>query len=404
MTMESHGGVADQMTNLALELPEHGIRPIILVRNPLAADHVYAALLRQGRVPVWAVTRRQQAMARGVGRSMIALAFPLVWLDALLRRKTVRASRQSAWGLLRRVGYAALDGIFWVRLLWARVVAQALVAHFRKPDGWQKIIWAKRLGFRTVYTEDVVPVPHTRRYYTGLARAMPALDAVTAVSNASKESIRDYCEPGRRIPVIANMVAGPSALEPMADSQPGVFVVGSLARLAPQKNIRTLLLAVQVVMEQRLDLRFLIYGDGPQRGELEALAQSLDLAHSVEFAGAFAKGDLSRIMAGIDLVVLSSVYEGFGVVLVEGMAHGKPAVATGVGGVPEVVVDGVTGLLVPPESPEELAEAILRLASDRELYRRMAGAARKRYLQHYAPDRITPQYVAIYKEVAEEGC
>ncbi len=284
-------------------------------------------------------------------------------------------------------------------LVQGRLVDRAVLVHFRKPDAWLWIIRGKRLGYRTVYTEDVVPVDHTQLYYEGLARAMPALDAVTAVSGASAASIRPYCMPDSRIHIIANMVYGPADSELEAKRQDTAFTVGCIARLVPQKDINTLLLAARAAVEQNPCLQFLIYGDGPQLGELEGRAESLGLGQNVIFAGAFARVQLAEVMAAVDLVVLSSIYEGFGVVLVEGMAYGKPAVATAVGGVPEVVVDGVSGLLVPPRSPQRMADAILELASDSELYRRMAAAARERYLRCYTPDIIVPQYLAVYERI-----
>jgi glycosyltransferase involved in cell wall biosynthesis len=398
MSVGSHGGVADQMTNLALRLPDYGVRPIVLIRNPLVANHAYATLLHQHGVEIWAVTDQQYRVVYRGFRLLLGFAFPLILLDALLRHKTIDASRQSVWGVLRRLGYVGLDFIFWLRLAIARFTRHAQVAHFRNPDGWQKIIWAKRLGYCTVYTEDTVPRSHTQPLYEGLARAMPALDAVTAVSKASAESVRAYCKPDTSLHGIANLVEDPVSFGLSNGRQPDEFVVGCIARLVPEKDVDTLLRAAEIFCKERIELKVMIYGDGPLRGSLEATARSLGLDGKVVFAGAFAKTDLPEVMASIDLVVLASIYEGFGVTLVEGMAFGKPAVATAGGGVPEVVVDGVTGLLVPPESPQALADAIVRLASDGDLYNRFAHAARERYLNCYTPETVVPQYVAIYEQ------
>jgi len=398
MTMEPHGGVADQMTGLALDLPRYGVRPIVLVRNPLAPDHAYAALLRHNGIALRAVSHRCYRAIRRAARTLLWLAVPAIVLDATLRGKTVPASRQSLWGVLRRFGYAGLDALFWLRLARARWVDRARLVHFRKPDCWRAIIWASQLRFRTLYTEDAVPVPDTCHYYEGLARTLSHLDGVTAVSEASAVSIGAYCG-GRRIRVIPNMVDGPLSYVVPHQAPQEEFVVASLARLAPEKDLITLLSAAGIAATQHPQLRFVIHGDGPQRGELQDRARSLGLEDVVVFAGAFARADLAKIMAGIDLVVLSSNYEGFGVVLVEGMAYGKPVVATAVGGVPEVVADGVTGFLVPPACPERMAEAILRLASDNDLYARMAQAARQRYLGLYTPEKVVPQVLAVYEEV-----
>ncbi len=400
MTMESHGGVADQITNLALELPQHGVSPIVLVRNPLARNHAYAAILTKQKITIWAVTDSQYRAIRRFCELLCKLALPVVMLDSFLRQRTRTASQQSLWGVLRHAGYLGLDSIFWLRLATARIFRRARIVHFRKPDGWRKVPWAKKLGFGTIYTEETLVQPHTRHYYEDLARVMSSLDAVTAVSQASADSIQPYCGLDRSISVIGYMVNDPSNQVALSSRELDPIAVGCLARLDPEKDLGTLLLGMSLALEKRSDLRLTIYGDGPMRAELNSQAQSLGLDRSVTFGGVFAKPDLPRIMVGLDIVVLTSLWEGLPVSLIEAIAFGKPVIATDVGGVREIIVNDRNGFMIPPRSPEALAEAIIAVASDKHLYDRMAQAGREHYLTHFTPEGVVPQYVALYERLA----
>jgi glycosyltransferase involved in cell wall biosynthesis len=396
MTMEPQGGVADQITNLALELPKYGVTPIILVRNPLSPGHSYARSLRDRGIDLWAIDDKARCLVRSTCIILLAVATPLVWLESRVRHKTLASSRQSLWGLLRRAGYAGLDLVFWLRLVQARRIRRAQVIHLRNPDCWPTIPWARRLGFYTIYTEDTVPQTTTNPYYDGLSRIQHSIDVITAVSRASAAALRPFLGASIPVRVVPNMVQ--TAPTPRPGRFPDErFEIACLARLAPQKELGTLLRAHKLALAENARLRLTIYGDGPERTHLQALAADLQIDKSVTLAGVFAKDQLPAVMQGIDVIVQSSIYEGFGVALAEGMAYGKPVVATAVGGVPEVVDDGVTGILVPARDPQALAAAILTLTRDKELYSRMAHSARERYLAYFTPEKVVPQYVVLYE-------
>lgn len=400
MNLEDHGGVADQMTTLAIGLPDYGIRPAVLVRNPLAANHAYVSMLRAHDIPVWAISHQGYLVVRNILRFFWLLAWPLALLDAALRHRSVAASRCAAWGVLRRMGYAGLDVVFWFRLAGARFVHGMRVLHLRNPDGWMWAKRAQRFGLRTIYTEDTIPQPGTTHYYQALGRTHRFLDRVTAVSKQSARELTLYFDHAYPIQVIPNMVRVYATDQTTATRPPAHFVIGCLARLVPQKDLDTLLHAFALVLDQWPHLGLIVWGDGSERDHLVSLARHLQIDDRVTFAGTFAKDDLPAIMSQIDLVVMSSIYEGFGVALVEGMAYSKPAIATAVGGVPEVVIDGVTGLLVPPSSPRALADAIAAVVTNHTLYEQMARAARARYLACYTPEQVMPQYVALYRQLA----
>lgn len=153
-------------------------------------------------------------------------------------------------------------------------------------------------------------------------------------------------------------------------------VVGSVARLVPDKGLECFLDAAARVAALNERVRFLIVGGGPLRPALEQQAQRLGIAERVIFAGV--RSDIPAQMAAMDLFVLPTLREGFGVVLAESMAMEVPVVASDIPAVLEVVADGETGILLPPGDPERFAVAILDLLGDETRRRAMGAAGRRR--------------------------
>ncbi len=157
---------------------------------------------------------------------------------------------------------------------------------------------------------------------------------------------------------------------------PGAPVIGIVAALRPEKDHATLLHAARRVLDELPGARFLIVGDGPQRPELTRLAGELGIADQVIFTGT--RDDVGELLAQLDVVALTSYSECFPMAVLEAMAAGRPTVCTAVGGVPELVVEGVTGHLVPPRDPAALARHLVALLRDRDGAREMGRAARAR--------------------------
>jgi glycosyltransferase involved in cell wall biosynthesis len=175
-----------------------------------------------------------------------------------------------------------------------------------------------------------------------------------------------------------------------------VFVC--VARFAPQKAHGVLLRAVAQVESPRVKL--LLVGDDPfgdGRRRAEAVARSLGLEGRVVFAGI--RRDVPSILAMSDAFVMSSLWEGLGLVFLEAMAAGLPVVATRVSAVPEVVVDGETGLLVPPQDAPSLAAALRRLAEDPALRQRLGRAGRARVRERFGLERMIEETLSVYREV-----
>jgi glycosyltransferase involved in cell wall biosynthesis len=141
-----------------------------------------------------------------------------------------------------------------------------------------------------------------------------------------------------------------------------------------------------------------LVGDGPERPGLEAIAAELGVADAVRFAGA--RSDVPRLLRLFDVFALSSQTEGISVALLEAMAAGLPAVATAVGGNPEVVVEGETGRLVPAGDPARLGEALASLLADPDRRQAWGQAGRARVMEKFTLDRMVRDYEAIYESLA----
>ncbi len=154
---------------------------------------------------------------------------------------------------------------------------------------------------------------------------------------------------------------------------PGTIVLGAVARFEPRKGLDFLLEASAPACARVPGLRLLLVGDGPQRGALEALAAAPGLAGRVTFVGA--REDVRPDLAAMDLFAAPSRSEGLGVALIEALAAGCPVLGANVGGIPEIVVDGDSGRLLPGGDRAAWAEAIVALATDEPARRRLAAAA-----------------------------
>jgi glycosyltransferase involved in cell wall biosynthesis len=154
--------------------------------------------------------------------------------------------------------------------------------------------------------------------------------------------------------------------------EPGSQIVGVVARLEPEKGHQTLLDAWPLVLRDVPDAYLLIVGEGSRRDILEGLTSANRVAHRVVFTGR--RDDVPAVTAALDVAVLPSYREAQGLSILEAMALSRPVVASDVGGIPEMIEDGVTGLLVPHDQPEALAAAIVKLLTNHGLADTIARA------------------------------
>ena len=179
-----------------------------------------------------------------------------------------------------------------------------------------------------------------------------------------------------------------------------VPLLGSVGRLHEQKGYNQLIRAMVKIRARVPKARLLLVGEGECRGDLERLARDLGVTEAVIFTGK--RMDIPQIMSALDVFVLSSLWEGMPNVILEAMAAGRPVVATRVGGVPEVVTDDVTGLLVSPRDPTALAEACIRLLRDTRLQDRLGSQARRHVLEHFQVDAAARSTEALYEALLQD--
>ncbi len=181
----------------------------------------------------------------------------------------------------------------------------------------------------------------------------------------------------------------------------GAPIVGTIGALVAQKDHHTLIEAAAQVVRDVPDVRFVVLGEGELRGALEEQIRHRHLERHVFLAGF--RADVLELMKDFDVFALSSIQEGLCTSLVDAMAASKAAVATAVGGVPEVLEDGVTGFLVPARDHAALAERILRLLHDRGLRRRMGDAGLARARRLFTVERMVEGTAAVYERVTRAG-
>jgi len=179
-------------------------------------------------------------------------------------------------------------------------------------------------------------------------------------------------------------------------------VVGNVAALVPHKGQRYLVDAAHLVVREIPDARFVILGEGELREHLEKQIRDHHLEKHVLLPGF--RTDVLGCMKSFDLFVMSSVTEGLGTSLLDAMACARPIVATRAGGIPEIVEDGVNGLLVPPRDAASLAAAIVRALKDESLRTRMGDAGYARVRERFTVDRMVSETAAVYKRLrAHQG-
>ena len=175
-------------------------------------------------------------------------------------------------------------------------------------------------------------------------------------------------------------------------------IVGNVAALVAHKGQRHLIESARLVLPQVPDARFVIAGEGELRPALERQIKDHHLEKHVLLAGF--RPDVLSLHKAFDIFVMSSVTEGLGTSLLDAMAAGKPVVATTAGGIPEVVVDGETGFLVPPRDHDAMAGAIVKLLKDEALRHRMGEAGRARVRTIFSAERMVQETLRVYQRVA----
>jgi glycosyltransferase involved in cell wall biosynthesis len=305
-------------------------------------------------------------------------------------------------------------GTFRTRLDWSRVRAVRRLLADYKPDivhggVFEGVVMAAcggRLAGVPIVIGEETADPEGRRLSGHLFfRALAAMtDRMVAVSPFVREYlVRRLRVPPAKVRLINNGVpegeqTSPDRLRDLRAQYgigPGEVVIGSVGRLFDrQKKVSDIIRSLPLVLRQTPNARLLIVGDGTDRAMLETLAIDTGVAAAVIFAGY--QADTRPFFDLMDIFVHAPASEAFGLVVAEAMMAGKPVVATRVGGIPQVVAEGTTALLVPPAHPEELARALLRLLADPGLAAELGRAGRTRAVEQFGWERYVREVDALY--------
>lgn len=180
------------------------------------------------------------------------------------------------------------------------------------------------------------------------------------------------------------------------------FVLGSVGRLHRQKGYSDLLRVIAKVTPVIPNLRAVVLGEGPEREQLEALAQALGISSRISLPGLL-RVEMSELLPAFDVFIMTSIYEGIPVAQSEAMRSGLPSVVTDAGGLPEMVKDGVTGFLTQRGDCESLAKAVVKLARDADLRTLMGTNARELFKQAFRSSMMADRYMSLYSGLFRSG-
>ena len=346
-----------------------------------AGDHVFAG------IPVhrfryffarWETLTHEESAPDRMRRSLLYRIMPAFF---------VLAGMVSIWRLCRRERYDVIHVHWPVPLaLWG---------------------WAARLARRTAlvvtfYGIELRWVKRSLPFLKGFVRrAARRADRVVAISSETAREIKELVDVPVEVIPYTTVIAepeGPREINPDGTRPHTILFVGRLVEL---KGLAHLIEAVSR-LKGRVPARIVAIGIGPERANLEALAQTRGV--EVDFRNKVPDAELHRAFLSSDMLVLPSIVdargdtEGLGVVLLDAMSYGIPAIASRVGGIPDIIEDGVSGVLVPPADPESLANAIETLVRDPAYARRLADAGRERLRTHFSWDVIIARWDAVYRQ------
>jgi glycosyltransferase involved in cell wall biosynthesis len=318
------------------------------------------------------------------------------------------------WEILQKEG-GGLPVMWQSNRLTGLILAPFLIAHFiaiaRYARGFDVVHanWtlsaAVALAARVVHKRPVAVTVHgsdlvraTRLpFVKSITReVLRRCDRVLAVSSTLAKMAIALGVPVSCVQVMPNSVDIRQFSPPDRDREPVMLFVGSLAEI---KGIRFLIQAVPAVRARWPEYRLVVVGEGPLRAELAALAETLGVSSAVQFLGPLPPGQVRDWMRRARLLVLPSLEEGFGVVLIEALACGTPSVASRIGGIPDVIVPEV-GVLVPPADVEALTQGISSiLALSPVQYAEVSRLARRRAEIHFSRDIIARMLMDVYRSV-----
>jgi glycosyltransferase involved in cell wall biosynthesis len=260
---------------------------------------------------------------------------------------------------------------------------------------------------KTVGTKARILTRHFTNDTIANSRALGLVDRVSlstarkvvAVSEAVKQDVLEQGINEKKVEVVHNGIDLRLFAGAPRRRVENSFTIGTVGSLTKRKGHEYLLAAMGTVAAEIPDAKLLIIGDGPERAKLEKLTSDLGLTTNVEFLGF--TNEIPEILGRIDIYVHAAIFEPFGIALTEAMAAGKCVIAANAGGVPEIVIDGETGILVPPGNAAELARWIIWAFENEENVHQMGQMGRERAEVHFDLQIIATKYAEIYRRLLD---
>lgn len=420
------GGLEEYTATLAIGLHQRGHQVSLLSTTWTPPENQYLHRLREHGVKIVQIPKWLSRPAshwptkQRILAAIMWLSYPLICLLAgglvLFRQSSWQQALTSAYGWLRGQVQCRLTGPDQRQPL-ARLLLQWW--HWRsRPDllhiqGYTSTLlfvieWAHAHQIPVVYEEHQTPDAQFD-WWHGFQHTINKATTVVAVSEKSAQGLRTICGVTRPIVVRAPLLPDPiesscgTQVPTRNPNQP--LHITTVARLYVTKGLTYLLDAIVQVQTVYPNTQFSVYGDGDQRQMLLAYAEKLGLDGQAIFVGSFtSRAELAQIMAETDIFVLSSLLEGQPLAVVEAMAYGCPIVTTAVGGIPELIEDGVNGLLCQPQDAAGLADKICTLIADPVLRRQLGYAARRAYEQSpFQPATLCEHFISIYHGALQQA-
>lgn len=370
---QAFGGVASVVGNLATCLTDRGHRVLFLHPGPSSTvRHTTTEWGFEGR----AINLRQPYIAEHPVRSVIAflvtLPITMVRLAALLERERIEVVN---------VHYPLDSFIYFALCRW---------------------LLGARLVVSIHGTDVLSPSSTTRRHSAALRLLLRSADRIVAPSRAFLEQ---FLQARRALRPRATFIHNGLDFGELqrravgARSVPDHAFVLCIASHDEWKGLDVLIRAVARLREEQVPVRLILVGDGPRRARLEALAAELSVAGDIEFAGARTRDDVVGLLHDCTVFVLPSRSEPFGMVVIEALACGKPVLASAVGGIPEIIEDGRTGVLVEPDDPAALARALASLLADPARAAELGRVGRADVERRFSREEMAASYERLFAAV-----
>lgn len=420
--LEPAGGVAEQVTILATELARRQVDVWVFARRLLGYENQYAIRLRGAGVkvhacpptmhaldprPTWSA---RSAVVRGLSWFTYPLLAPVALVDAQRRHRSFSASWAGAVGRVRGwlgaiILRDGLDSAFVSLLDRHAAVAPPDVVDVSGVDCLQGVGWAHQRGYPVVYRQTSLPnveEPLAEAQIADLHRAT----CLMAVSRAVACRMRPLLRDDRQIWIVPNAVPDPGREGDRSNGFHGAALAGAvvvcLSRLSDEKGVQYIPEVARRVISGAPGTRFVVAGDGPLRQSLVHRCAALRLGDDIRFLGDLPHDRALDLLSRADVMFLPSRREGMPVTAIEAMALSRAMVVTSVGGTPELVEDGVSALLVPPDDVEAMAQSLLRLIGDAALRQRLGRAARLAYERGpYRPHAMADMTLAVYRRAID---